>query len=179
LELRIREATLDDAPAIAAIYEPYVLRSPATFETVAPTCADMCKRIESVTAMYPWLVAEGPLGIEGYAYASRHRDRMAYQWAVDVSAYVSPSSHRKGIGRRLYTGLFEIVRRQGFTNAFAGITLPNDASVGLHKAMGFELVGVYTRVGYKLGLWHDTSWWQLKLRDDEGQPAEPVSWRAL
>jgi len=176
LELLIREATTDDAAAIAAIYEPYVLSSPATFETVPPTSHEMRERIKQVTKMYPWLVAEGPSGIEGYAYASRHRDRAAYQWAVDVSAYVVPGNHRRGIGRRLYTDLLEVVRRQGFTNAFAGITLPNEASVGLHRAMGFELVGVYRRVGYKLGAWHDTSWWQLKLSETDGEPRVPVSW---
>ena len=179
MELRIREATLDDAAAIAAIYGPYVLTSPATFETDPPDSTEMRDRIKRVTEMYPWLVAEGPKGIEGYAYASRHRERPAYQWAVDASAYVAPGSHRSGIGRRLYGELFEIVRRQGFTNVFAGITLPNDASVGLHRAMGFELIGVYGQIGYKLGAWHDTSWWQLRLTEEQSAPSAPLSWKDL
>ena len=179
MEIQIREATGDDAAAIAAIYEHYVLHSPATFETVPPGSAEMRNRIERVTEMYPWLVAEGPNGIEGYAYASRHRERPAYQWAVDASAYVAHGSHRRGFGRRLYTELFEIVRLQGFTNVFAGITMPNDASVGLHQAMGFELVGIYRQIGYKLGAWHDTSWWQLRLSRDEAAPSEPRRWNDL
>jgi phosphinothricin acetyltransferase len=179
LETRIREATPDDAAAIALIYGPYVLNSPATFETVPPDAAEMRSRIESITKNFPWLVAEGPDGIEGYAYASLHRERPAYQWAADVSAYVvKPGSHRRGIGRRLYTDLFEIVGQQGYTNVFAGITLPNDASVGLHRAMGFELVGIYRQIGFKLGAWHDTSWWQLRLRDD-AEPSPPVGWREV
>lgn len=169
----------EDARAIAAIYSSYVLNSPATFETEPPDSAEMRTRIELVTKMYPWLVAEGPEGIEGYAYASRHRERPAYQWAVDASAYVAPNSHRRGIGRQLYTELFEIVRRQGFTNAFAGITTPNDASVGLHRAMGFELIGVYQRIGFKLGAWHDTSWWQLRLTEDQSTPSAPIGWHDL
>ena len=179
MELHIREATPDDAAAIAAIYRHYVLTSPATFETAPPDVTEMRGRIERITAMFPWLVAEGEAGIEGYAYASLHRERPAYQWAADASAYVIPGRHRRGLGRRLYTELFEIVRRQGFTSVFAGITMPNDASVGLHRAMGFELVGLYRQIGYKLGAWHDTSWWQLRLREDAGEPAPPVSWRRL
>jgi len=179
LETRIRAATLDDAEAIAAIYGPYVLQSPATFETIPPDAAEIRGRIEGITKSFPWLVAEGDDGIEGYAYASLHRDRPAYQWAADASAYVKPDNHRRGIGRQLYTELFDIVKRQGYTNVFAGITLPNEASVGLHRAMGFELVGVYRQIGYKLGAWHDTSWWQLRLQEDTAEPSPPVSWRDL
>jgi L-amino acid N-acyltransferase YncA len=179
MAVRIREVTFDDAPTIAAIYRPYVTATPISFETVPPDDEEMRDRVQRITEMYPWLVAEAPDGIVGYAYACRHRDRTAYQWAVDVSAYIAPTSQRQGLGRRLYSELFEIVKRQGFTNAFAGITLPNDASIGLHKAMGFELVGIYKNVGFKLGNWHDTSWWQLCLSDDPAAPRDPVSWREI
>jgi phosphinothricin acetyltransferase len=175
----IRPATPADAAAIAAIYAPYVLNSPASFEIAPPDEDEMRGRIERVTEFYPWLVAEGPDGMEGYAYASRHRERTAYQWSVDVSAYVAPNRHRRGLGRRLYTVLLDVLSRQGFANAFAGITMPNAASVGLHQAMGFELVGVYRQVGYKLGSWHDTSWWQLSLNQNHTEPAAPKSWHDL
>ncbi len=172
-------ATAADASEIAAIYGHYVLTSPATFETEPPDAAEFRSRIEKVTSKFPWLVLQSEDGIEGYAYASPHRERTAYQWAADVSAYVRLDCQRRGVGRRLYSVLLEIVRRQGFYTACAGITMPNDASVGLHRAMGFELIGVYQKVGFKLGEWHDTSWWQLELRARDVDPQPPVSWRFL
>src|SRR5205823_4346286 len=93
-----------------------------------------------------------------------------------VSAYVRQDRHRRGVGRALYTRLFEILRRQGFVNAFAGITLPNPGSVGLHEAMGFEFIGVYRGIGYKGGAWHDVGWYQLALQRRPDNPAPPVPW---
>jgi phosphinothricin acetyltransferase len=161
------------------MYRGYVLTSPATFELDPPSAHEMQTRILSTMELYPWLVFETNRTIAGYAYASRHRDRPAYRWAVDCSAYIAPEFHRQGIGRRLYEQLFSILKRQGFTNVFAGITLPNDASVGLHQAMGFQLVGEYKNVGFKLGRWHDTSWWQLPLAPTQNPPEEPLNWRDL
>jgi phosphinothricin acetyltransferase len=178
-ELLVRVASPADAAAIAKIYAPFVLNTAVSFETSPPDEKEMSDRITKVMQMYPWLVAEAPDGVAGYAYASCHRDRSAYQWGVNVTVYLDPNYHRKGIGRQLYQKLFEILRTQGFTNAFAGIALPNDASIGLHRAMGFELVGVYKKVGFKLGKWHDTSWWQLSLGSDLNPPSDPVSFRGL
>ena len=114
----------------------------------------------------------------GYAYASRHRERAAYQWSVDVSVYVRADAHRRGIGRALYTALLRIVTAQGFYGAYAGITLPNASSVGLHEAMGFRAVGVYRAVGYKLGAWHDVGWWDLDARCTPGvAPPPPLARR--
>ena len=104
----------------------------------------------------------------------RHRERKAYQWSVDTSAYVHPEYWRRGIGRGLYRSLFEILSAQGFMNAYAAIALPNAGSVGLHESVGFRPVGVYRSVGYKLGAWHDVGWWQLGLRNHEPSPSEPV-----
>ena len=111
----------------------------------------------------------------GYAYASRHRDRAAYQWSIDVSVYVRADAHRRGIGRALYAALLRIVTAQGFYRAYAGITLPNASSVGLHEAMGFRPVGVYRAVGYKLGAWHDVGWWDLALAAAGPAPPPPRS----
>ena len=121
----------------------------------------------------PWLVWEEDGRVLGYAYASGHRARAAYQWCVEVSVYVHPDARRGGIARRLYTELFERLREQGFYNAYAGITLPNPASVGFHEAMGFRPIGVYPKIGYKFGRWHDVGWWSLRLRDDDEEPAPP------
>jgi phosphinothricin acetyltransferase len=112
--------------------------------------------------------------VVGYAYASRHRVRAAYRWSVDVAVYIAPSHHRMGIGRAVYTSLFSILAAQGFFNAYAGVTLPNPASVGLHEAMGFTPVGVYRHVGYKLGAWHDVGWWQRPLREPRDAPELPL-----
>ncbi len=115
----------------------------------------------------------------GYAYASRHRDRAAYLWSVDVSAYVREGHRRGGLARTLYTALFAIVRLQGFVNVLAGISLPNPASVALHEAMGLRQLGVYRNIGYKCGQWHDVGWWQLALREPSGEPAEPRAFAAV
>ncbi|WP_435177238.1 GNAT family N-acetyltransferase [Halorussus sp. AFM4] len=109
--------------------------------------------------------------IAGYAYAGRHRKRDGYRWSVDVSVYVAERHRRKGVARGLYQSLFEVLRLQGFHNAYAGIALPNEASVGLHESLGFEPVGVYESVGYKRGAWRDVGWWQLALRDRSERPA--------
>jgi L-amino acid N-acyltransferase YncA len=145
----IRLARPDDAGAIQAIYAPVVSHTPISFETVAPTVEEMCLRIEQTLKDFPWLVYEDAGEVLGYAYASQHRVRAAYQWSVDVSVYIHERCRRQGIGRKLYTSLFELLRRQGFYNVFAGITLPNPASVALHEAMGMQAIGVYEKVGYK------------------------------
>jgi L-amino acid N-acyltransferase YncA len=110
----------------------------------------------------------------GYAYAARHRVRGGYQWSVDASVYVAEGFRRRRVGRGLYTSLFAILTAQGYFNAFAGIALPNAASVALHESMGFEPIGVYRRVGYKLDRWHDVGWWQFVLKQHTASPAVPV-----
>jgi L-amino acid N-acyltransferase YncA len=171
----IRMATAGDAGEVAAIYRPYVTEAATSFETEPPDASAMAKRIESALAFAPWLVctdADGP--VLGYAYASRHRDRLAYQWSVDVAVYVQPGHHRRGLGRALYQRLFALLRLQGFYAAHAGITLPNPASVGLHETLGFRPVGVYRAVGWKLGAWHDVGWWQLPLQPRPPAPTPPL-----
>ncbi|WP_458206512.1 arsinothricin resistance N-acetyltransferase ArsN1 family B [Haladaptatus sp. NG-SE-30] len=159
----IRLATESDAPQIAAIYEPIVRETVISFETDPPDETEMADRISATLPTYPWLVCEHDGETLGYAYASSHRSRDAYQWSVDVSVYVRADHRRSGVGRGLYESLFALLRPQGFYNAYAGIALPNPASVGLHESMGFEQVGVYRNVGYKNGAWHDVGWWQLRF----------------
>lgn len=174
----IRLAQDVDAAAIAAIYAPSVTGRPTSFELVAPDAAQMAERIRGVRERWPWLVLEDGGEVLGYAYASAYAERAAYQWSATVSAYVRDGMHRRGLGRRLYGVLFDVLRRQGVCNAYAGITLPNDASVGLHSAMGFEPVGVYRRVGYKLGAWHDVAWLGCRLQEPAAG-AEPPPPRPL
>jgi phosphinothricin acetyltransferase len=167
----LRNADPDrDAAACAAIYEPYVCHSVASFEARAPTEEEVSGRIRTA---YAWVVAEHEELIVGYAYGSPHRERAAYRWAADVAAYISADHHRSGVGRALYTRLFEQLRAIGLWTLCAGITQPNDASNGLHQAMGFVPVGTYRRIGWKAGAWHDVQWWQLDLHPGEpGPPGE-------
>lgn len=160
----IRQANSEiDAEAIAAIYAPFVNDTVISFEDVAPTAAEMAARIERLTRTHAWLVAEDGGEILGYAYGCPHRERAAYRWATEVSVYVDPRHQRRGAGRALYEALFGLLAEQGYRIALAGIALPNDASVALHEACGFEPVGVYRRIGFKLGAWWDVGWWQCDL----------------
>ncbi len=170
----IRLATESDAQQIQKIYAPFVEQTIVSFEMVAPTVGEMSKRIANTLAQFPWLVCSSDTRVLGYAYASTHRTREAYKWAVDVSVYVHPSARRGGIGSALYTVLFDILHRQGYFIAYAGIALPNQASVGLHESMGFVPIGVYRKVGYKLGAWHDVGWWQKDLCPRRFAPTPPV-----
>jgi L-amino acid N-acyltransferase YncA len=165
-----------DARDVAAIYRPSVEDGLASFEEVAPDADEMASRIQRTLARTPWLVASEDEGaIVGYAYAGPHHERPGYRWAVNISVYVAESARGQGVGRRLYDELLRIVRRQGFVNVYAGITLPNAASVALHEAIGMRRIGVYERVGFKLGAWHDVAWYGLRLTEPEGTPPEPIA----
>jgi len=180
-DIRIRLADPDhDAAAIAAIYRPAVESSIATFEEVAPSTDEMAHRVRSTLTRTPWLVAEGPDGgVIGYAYAGVHRERAGYRWSVDVSAYVHPAMLGRGIGRRLYGELLSTLRRQRFVNAYAGIALPNPASVALHERIGMRRIGVYERVGWKFAAWVDVAWFGMRLADPPSPPPEPIPLPAL
>jgi L-amino acid N-acyltransferase YncA len=163
-----------DAAACAAIYAPVVADSVISLEADPPSAEEFAGRIERVSARYPWLVAELDGEVVGYAYGTLHRERAAYRWACEASVYIDGSHHRRGIGRRLYEVLFDLLAGQGLQIVCAGITLPNEASVGLHESFGFEPVGVYRRIGWKFGAWHDVGWWQLDLVPAGTQaPPEP------
>jgi phosphinothricin acetyltransferase len=170
----IRLARSQDAEAVAAIYAPYCENSIVAFETTAPTAQEMAGRIVKVTQRYPWLVLDIEGEVAGYVYASQHRERAAYQWSVDVTAYTHANFQRQGVGRALYISLFQLLRLQGFYRAHAGIALPNAASVGLHQALGFQHIGIYESVGYKLGDWQDVAWFQLTLQPEQPDPPTPL-----
>jgi phosphinothricin acetyltransferase len=172
--MRLRAATPDDAAAIADIYAPFVTGSAVSFETEPPDEAAMRARIEAGGGLYPWLVGEdGDASLIGYAYAARFRDRPAYRFAVETSVYLRPGAAGRGLGRRLYEPLLAMLEDQGFTQAIAAITLPNEASVRLHDRLGFERAGTYRQVGWKLGTWHDVGLWQRRLAPAGAPPEEP------
>ena len=176
---RIRVATVADAPGVHAIYAPEVEHGTASFETEPPSVEEMARRIEATLPVYPWLVWEEDGRILGYAYASRHRDRAAYRWSVDAAVYVAPDAQGRGVARALYARLFEILTLQRFRAAYGGVTASNAPSEALHRACGFELVGVYREVGFKLDRWRDVGWWRRTLHEAPGQPAEPIPFAQL
>ena len=174
-ELTIRDADpTRDAAACAAIYAPHIEGSAVSFEERAPDAAELAARIERYGASHAWLVAERGGEVVGYAYATAFNERPAYRWSTSVSVYVAKDAHGEGIGRALYSALFDRLRERGFRMACAGITLPNEASCGLHERLGFELVGVNREIGWKQGAWRDVGWYQLELSPaPDGPPPEP------
>ncbi|WP_210491423.1 GNAT family N-acetyltransferase [Patulibacter sp. SYSU D01012] len=169
----IRDATPDDAAACAAIYAPYVSDTAVTFETDAPSADELAVRIAAAQRRHAWLVLEDAGRVAGYAYAGPFKDRAAYRWACEVSVYLETGRRRTGAGRALYAALLARLEQRGYRRAFGGMTLPNPGSEGLHRAMGFEPAGVFRRVGWKHGAWHDVAWMARPLGADVDPPAEP------
>lgn len=169
----IRLITLNDTKAALDVYTPYVEKTSYTFEYVPPTIEQFTEKIKKITAQYPWLVCEYNGKIVGYAYGSTHRDRTAYQWSPESTVYVAEDFHRLGIARILYEALFEMLKLQGFHNVYAGVLSTNEGSRKLHTSMGFYEVGLFNRVGYKLGQWHDNMWYQLHLGEPVLEPHTP------
>lgn len=176
--MNIRVANPLDAEAVAAIYAPIVAHTWISFEVEPPTAAEMRDRIVNTLQRLPWLVSEDAAGrVNGYVYASKHKERPAYQWSVDVTAYVREDARCQGVGKHLYERLFDELARLGYFQAFAGIALPNAASVALHESVGFKPLGTYRNVGHKLGAWRDVGWWQRALRE-VSEPAPPQLFQA-
>jgi phosphinothricin acetyltransferase len=159
----VRSASVQDAAACAAIYAPYVTDTVISFELEPPTAEQMAQRIAAALEQHAWLVLEEDGRVCGYAYGGRFASRAAYRWSCEVSVYVGRGATRRGAGRRLYAALFDRLAERGYRTAVAGMTLPNEASDGLHRAMGFEPVGIYREIGYKFGAWHDVAWTQRPL----------------
>ncbi|HSJ83961.1 MAG TPA: GNAT family N-acetyltransferase [Acidimicrobiia bacterium] len=171
---RIRPATVDDAPRLAAIYDPVVRGTAVSFELEPPGPVEMARRIEKVVSGFPWLVAEEGGVVVGYSYAAAFADRPAYRWSVETTVYIDGGHRGRGVGRDLYATLLELAEMWGFANAYAGTALPNPASESLHRSVGFSLIGVFPRAGHKMGEWHDVAWWHRPLSDaDPPRPPAP------
>ncbi|TAL89468.1 MAG: N-acetyltransferase family protein [Rhodanobacter sp.] len=175
----IRTAHDDDAAAIHAIYAPSVSGGVATFETVLPGVDVMRERIRSRLQHYPWLVWKEAGEVLAYAYAGRFRERAAYDWIAETSIYVRADAYRRGIARRLYGVLLEVLRLQGITQAVGVITLPGTVSVAMHEALGFSAAGVWQKCGYKLGQWWDVGVWQKELQIPPTHPAAIIPFEKL
>lgn len=169
----IRMAVTADAEQIAAIYAPSVIAEATSFEIEPPDPAEMARRVAATLPTHPWLVVDRSGEVLGFCRAGRFRDRYAYQWSAEGSAYVHAKARRSGVGRALYESLFAILVMQGYYMSYAGITLPNAASVALHEGAGYTPLGVYRAAGYKLGAWHDVGWWQRLLQPLAIDPRPP------
>ncbi|MHC4908774.1 MAG: GNAT family N-acetyltransferase [Planctomycetota bacterium] len=166
--MHIRPAFRADVPAVLAISNRAARHTPANFATEPESCDDWLKAFDTEAARCPWFVAVDPDdAIVGFAKASPWKGRCAYQYSVEITVYVHPDHHRRGIGRALYEALFPAIEALGYRTLIAGITLPNDASVALHERMGMRQVARFERVGWKLDAWHDVGYWQLNLGGSE------------
>jgi len=175
----IRIATGSDAASILEIYSPYIENTSYTFETDVPSIASFTERIVTYLQSWPWLVCEIDGIVAGYAYGSKHRERIAYQWSVECSVYIHDDFQRAGVGQALYTALIHLLKLQGFRNLYAVINLPNEKSVAFHERMGFEYFAVYKNVGYKLGQWKNVGWWELQLNEYMIEPSPPIRFSEL
>jgi L-amino acid N-acyltransferase YncA len=171
--MKIRAATADDAAAIASLYAPYVAGSIVSFETQPPDESEMARRIAEAGGLYPWFVACDGAETVGFAYACAFRTRPAYRFTVETTVYVADGAHRRGIGTLLYRTLLPVLEAQGFAQAIAAITLPNEASVRLHEALGFQQIGTYEKVGFKFREWRSVGLWQRALAPLSTRPEEP------
>jgi L-amino acid N-acyltransferase YncA len=169
----VRDATESDAAVCAQIYAPYVTGTAITFESEPPAAAEMVRRIATARSTHAWVVLEQEGRVVGYAYGGRFAPRDAYRWSCEVSVYMELDRRRTGGGRALYESLFARLAARGYRTAAAGMTLPNEASAGLHRALGFKDVGTFKSIGFKHGKWHDVAWLQRSLTADDGPPAEP------
>lgn len=172
MDAAIRLAGSGDAAAIALIYKPYVEGSHFTFEEAPPVADEIAGRMAN--PIHPWLVAEEAGRIVGYASTSPMRNRAAYRWSIETGIYLAPDVQGRGIGRRLLSAHLDLLERQGFVTAVAGIALPNRASVALHEKVGFTLSGIERCVGFKLGRWIDVGRWQRDLAPRTAAPADPI-----
>jgi L-amino acid N-acyltransferase YncA len=179
MTLTVRVARVEDAEAIAAIYEPIVRDTAISFESEPPDAVEMARRIEATLSEYPYFSAFEGGTLQGYAYASRLRPREAYDWCVELSVHVAETARGRGVGRALYRELLAALAEQGYCQAYAVISLPNAASVRLHESLEFAHVGTFPRQGFKLGRWHDVGWWAFSLRADASAPPDIVPFGEL
>ncbi len=177
MQYTVRDASVGDAGVCAAIYAPYVIGTAVSFEVDPPSLEEMRRRIADAQRSHAWLVLEVDDRVVGYAYGGPFKDRAAYRWSCEVSVYLEPGRRRAGGGRALYTALLTRLAERGYRTAVAGMTLPNEASVALHRSLGFQPIGTYRRIGWKHGRWHDVTWTQRPIGagplDDDDPPAEP------
>ncbi|MBQ8798325.1 MAG: N-acetyltransferase [Lachnospiraceae bacterium] len=170
---KIRFATVKDAAAILEIYGEYIRNTAVTFEIEVPTLSAFEERMERIMSQFPWLVCEIDGEIAGYAYASKHGERAAYRWSADLSVYIHEKFHRNHIASELYDEVIALLRKLGYYTVYAGVSTPNPKSEAFHGAYGFQCLGEFKNVGYKLGEWHGVAWYELPIAEYVKEPKEP------
>lgn len=168
MDLVIRDATTADAAAMLDIYRPIVEHTAISFEEAPPTPEEFADRIATLRSTHGWVVGEHNGRLVGYAHAAPHRSRAGYRFSVETTVYVAEDMQGTGVGRALYRALFDRLAASGFVSAYAGIALPNPASVRLHESVGFTYIGTFPHVGFKLDRWHDVGWWYRAVEADPG-----------
>ena len=180
----VRAATPQDAEQLLEIYTPFVISedcsvSNVSFELTAPDVEEFRQRIKDISTQFPYLVGEVNGQILGYVYCHPYRERLAYQWSVEVTIYLAPAGQGKGLGRVLYEAMEEILRLQGITMLYSCITLGNEHSIKMHEALGYRLIGTFSKSGCKNGQWLDTVWLEKQLQPCPKQPDNIKSWWEL
>jgi len=170
----IRLAEKRDVPGILEIYAPFILETSITFEEIVPDEASFWERIQGIMAELPYLVCEIDGRIAGYAYATGYRSRASYRWSKEVTVYIHPDFHRRGVADALYTSLHEMAKYQGVANMLAIITMPNKPSVGFHEHFGYRKCGEFSNVGYKQNQWQNVGWFELFLQDENEAPKDRI-----
>lgn len=175
----IRMVKLSDSRGILALYAPFITDTTISFEYTVPSLEDFTARIEHIAAEYPYLVYIKDEKIIGYAYAHRYLERAAYQWDVEVTIYLADEAQGKGIGKILYHALEDLLQIQGIKNIYSCITANNKHSIGFHKSCGYEMVGSFTKAGYKKGCWQDVVWMQKNISPYIDNPQPPQKMQNL
>lgn len=175
----IRPFIIADAKHILNLYRYYIIHTTITFEEDVPRLEDFKRRIEKISAQYPYIVADVDNEIAGFAYATKFRNRSAYRWVVEVALYVDIRHQGRGIGKKLLGELLDILTKLGYYDVYAVITLPNDRSVALFESFGFTKNTILKKAGYKNGTWCDAGVWEKNLRERNANPVEPLSFRGF
>lgn len=173
--MSVRPAELQDLPRILEIYGPYVENTAISFEYTVPTLEEFTQRFLQITDWFPWLVWEENGIVLGYAYGSLPFERAAYQWSAEVSIYLCPEAWGKGVGKKLYAALEELLQKQGYRKVYAIITTANAPSVAFHQAVGYHHTATMPDCGYKFGAWHGTIWMEKELNTWDTPPRQPIS----
>ena len=163
----IRIATEADIPAILEIYAPFVENTTITFEYDVPCKREFMQRFYTITEQFPWLVWEEKGEILGYTYAARPFARAAYSWIAEPSVYIAPRAQGKGIGKKLYAALEQILSLQGYQTLYALITEENANSLAFHRALGFKDLALFPSCGLKFGRWLGVYWLEKRLKSVE------------
>ena len=177
--MSVRPAKVQDIPRILEIYAPYVENTAISFEYTVPTLAEFTQRFLGITAQFPWLVWEENGTVLGYAYGSLPFERAAFQWCAEASIYLCPEACGKGIGKKLYAELEQILQRQGYRKVYAIITTANKPSVAFHEAVGYRLTATMPNCGYKFGQWYGTVWMEKDLNTWDSPPRNPIPMHRL